>query len=290
MSTASLLRQRVGGVIPPYLILILPAVAFMLMVYVYPFVLSVVTSFVDSAGDLSLVHYERAVELYFRDIVFTAVVTVFNTTSTIAAAIAFALYLRMCHTRISGLLGRVYKLGVFIPFVVVAQMMRSFLAPHGLLNVALAQVGIIDIAQPLQLFNFAGLSFGFMWKLVPFATLIIHAGFQMIDNSYIEAARSTGARTFAVLTRVMVPMNKSSILVATVLVYAQIVSTFTLPFMIMGGRKPTTLTVDIAHRVNYFSDFGLANALGVVSYILVLGAAVYYLKTTMTQHRSTGRA
>jgi len=82
-----------------------------------------------------------------------------------------------------------------------------------------------------------------------------------------------------------VPMNKSSILVATVLVYAQIVSTFTLPYMLIGGKIPTTITVDIAHRVNYFRDFGVANALGVVSYVFVLVTAVYYLKNSMKQHQ-----
>jgi len=159
--------------------------------------------------------------------------------------------------------------------------MNSFLAPHGLLNVALAQLGLIDLKQPLQLFNFAGLSFGFLWKQVPFAVLIMHGGFQMIDNSYIEAARSAGAGMGKVITRVLIPMNKSSILVSLVLVYSQIVGTFTLPYMLIGGKIPTTITVDIAHRVNYFRDFGVANALGVFSYLLVLLTAWYYLKTKL---------
>jgi ABC-type spermidine/putrescine transport system permease subunit I len=183
------------------------------------------------------------------------------------------------------MLSAIYKLPIFIPFVVVAQMMNSFLAPHGLLNVALAQSGLIDIATPLQLFNFAGLSFGFVWKQVPFAVLIIHGGFQMIDNSYIEAARSTGANLLKVILRVLIPMNKSSILVALVLVYSQIVGTFTLPYMLIGGKIPTTITVDIAHRVNYFRDFGVANALGVCSYVLVLLTATYYLKTKIAETR-----
>jgi ABC-type spermidine/putrescine transport system permease subunit I len=117
--------------------------------------------------------------------------------------------------------------------------------------------------------------------MIPFSVLIIHGGFQMIDDSYIEAARTAGARLFKVITRILIPMSKSSIMVALVLVYSQIVGTFTLPYMLIGGKSPTTITVDIAHRVNYFRDFGVANSLGVFSYFLVFFTAIYYLRSSV---------
>jgi len=46
-------------------------------------------------------------------------------------------------------------------------------------------------------------------------------------------------------------------------------------------KDSTTITVDIAHRINYFRDFGVANALGVFSYLLVLITAVYYLRSSV---------
>ena len=94
-------------------------------------------------------------------------------------------------------------------------------------------------------------------------------------------ARTAGARLFKVITKILIPMSKSSIMVALVLVYSQIVGTFTLPYMLIGGKSPTTITVDIAHRVNYFRDFGVANTLGVFSYFLVLFTAIYYLRSSV---------
>ena len=272
---------------PPYLFLLLPAVTFMLVMYAYPFITSFTRSVFDAQGNLTFANYIKTWALYRKDVFFTFSVTVFSTAVTGVLAVLMAVYLRFRQGLISRLLSGLYKLPIFIPFVVVAQMMNSFLAPHGLLNVALAQVGLIDIDQPLQLFNFSGLSFGFMWKMVPFSVLIIHGGFQMIDNSYIEAARSAGARKFTVITRILIPMSKSSIMVALVLVYSQIVGTFTLPYMLIGGKSPTTITVDIAHRVNYFRDFGVANALGVFSYLLVLFTAVYYLRSSAKKMADT---
>ncbi|GAB4221696.1 MAG: spermidine/putrescine ABC transporter permease PotB [Spirochaetales bacterium] len=271
--------------VPAYIFLLAPAVIFMLLMYAYPFVASIVRSFLDKSGSISFENYLKILDLYTKDIVFTFSVTIFNTVCTGVLAILLSVYFRIRQNRITRILSALYKLPLFIPFVVVAQMMNSFLAPHGLLNVALAQLKLIDLQRPLQLFNFAGLSFGFLWKQVPFSVLIMHGGFQMIDNSYIEAARSTGAGMGKVITRVLIPMNKSSILVSLVLVYSQIVGTFTLPYMLIGGKIPTTITVDIAHRVNYFRDFGVANALGVFSYLLVLLTAWYYLKTKLGETR-----
>jgi hypothetical protein len=45
--------------------------------------------------------------------------------------------------------------------------------------------------------------------------------------------------------------------------------------MISGG-SPTMITVDMAFRVNSYSDYGVANALGFVSSLIAgLGAWVY---------------
>jgi len=273
--------------LPPYLPLLAPAVIFMLLMYAWPFISSVIQSFAvtEMEGAPGFGNYVKAWELYRKDIAFTFATTVFNTFLVGTVAVLFSVYFRLRQNRVSALLSAIFKLPIFIPFVVVSQMMTSFLAPHGLLNIALAHVGLVNLDKPLQLFNFSGLSFGFAWKQIPFAMLIIHGGFQMIDNSYIEAARSAGARMPKVITRVLVPMNKNSIVVALVLVYSQIVGTFTLPYMLIGGKTPTTLTVDIAHRVNYFRDFGVANALGVVSYVMVLFTAAYYLRSKIREAR-----
>lgn len=274
--------------LPPYILMLFPAVAFMLIMYLWPFITSVAQSFFLSSGSdksFTLANYVKVWELYKKDIVFTFGVTLFDTALVGVVAVVFSVYFRMRQNRVSALLSAIFKLPIFIPFVVVSQMMNSFLAPHGLLNTALAQIGLVDLQKPLQLFNFTGLAFGFAWKQIPFAVLIIHGGFQMIDNSYIEAARSIGAKLPSVIVRVLVPMNKSSIIVALVLVYSQIIGTFTLPYMLIGGKTPTTVTVDIAHRVNYFRDFGVANALGVCSYILVLFTAAYYLRSKIKEAR-----
>ncbi len=87
-----------------------------------------------------------------------------------------------------------------------------------------------------------------------------------------------GANIVQIIVKILVPMSRASIAVAIILSFTSTISTFTLPFMLIGGKVPTTVTVDIAHRVTYFGDYGVANALGVFSYLMVLIAAIYYLR------------
>jgi putative spermidine/putrescine transport system permease protein len=260
------------------LALLLPATALMLILYAWPFVSSVYRSFVAQEGGLTLANYGKAFDLYFRDVLFSLEVAVLSTAIAAVLSISLSAYLRLRSGRFAKLIGSLYRLPIFIPFVVVGQMMRTFLAPHGLLNIFLAQLGVVNLDAPLQLFNLQGLVLSFVWKQAPFMTLIILGGFQMIDDAFLEAARGVGANVLQVILRVLVPMNRAGISVAVILGFTSTIGTFTLPFMLIGGKVPTTVTVDIAHRVTYFGDYGVANSLGVLSYLMVLFVAVYYLR------------
>ncbi|MCG2820716.1 MAG: ABC transporter permease subunit, partial [Candidatus Atribacteria bacterium] len=273
-------RPRSYTNILPY-VLVFPAVMVILLLYLYPFLASFWKSFISKEGVLSLANYEKTLRIYRYDILFTLGVTVLSTFIATVASIFVAVYLRLSKGWLSNSVGILYRLPIFLPFVVIAQMMRSFLAPHGVLNLFLAKLNLIDIENPLQLFNWVGLTFGFVWKEAPFMILIICGGFQMIDDSYIEAARSVGAKLPQIITKILIPMNKPTILIAVTLVFCSLVGCFSFPYMLIGGKSPVTITVDIAHRVNYFGDYGVANALGVFSYIMVSLLALYYVRSMM---------
>jgi putative spermidine/putrescine transport system permease protein len=61
-------------------------------------------------------------------------------------------------------------------------------------------------------------------------------------------------------------------------------SVLSVPIMISGG-SPTMITVDMAFRVNSYSDYGVANALGFISYLIAGLVAWIYV-----QHNVAGQA
>ena len=71
-------------------------------------------------------------------------------------------------------------------------------------------------------------------------------------------------------------------MVAMVLTFVRTISSITIPLMV-GPNNPNMITVDMMFRVNYFSDWRVANALGVISYLIVMVLAIYYLRFMVTE-------
>ena len=61
-------------------------------------------------------------------------------------------------------------------------------------------------------------------------------------------------------------------------------SVLSVPIMINAGT-PTLITVDMAFRINAYGDYGVANALGVISYLVTGLVAWIYLRHGMRQGR-----
>ena len=58
--------------------------------------------------------------------------------------------------------------------------------------------------------------------------------------------------------------------------------------MMVAGSQPTMLTVDMAFRINAYGDYAVANALGVISYLMTAVAAWFYLRYSV--RRASGAA
>jgi len=64
-----------------------------------------------------------------------------------------------------------------------------------------------------------------------------------------------------------------------VLIFTSMLASFSIPMMIGTGKGAQMLMIDVYYRIVYQQDYGVANALGVVSYITAMGAAIYYLRS-----------
>ncbi|MCS7111396.1 MAG: ABC transporter permease subunit [Ignisphaera sp.] len=271
-------RNSVKNSIKIFLMLI-PSLTILLSVYLYPFILAILISVVDSSGRLTLEHYSYVFTVYAQDVVFTIAVCALSALVSLLISISIASYIRLSLDEgFRKILNWIFRFPLFIPMVVVAQMMRTFLAPHGFLNTLLAQIGFIELQEAPNLFDWRGLLIGFVWKQTPFMALIILSGFAMVSDVHIDAARVLGAGRLYIVRRILLPMARGSIAIAFALTFASNIGTFTLPYMIIGGAKPTTMTVIMAHRVTYFGDWSIANALGVISYAVVGLFSIAYLR------------
>lgn len=258
-------------------LLVLPAFLVLIFLYIYPLVRAIWTSFLKD-DHLTWANYGKVFEIYSRDVLYSVVMTTGVVLVVLVLSILLASYLRFKEWRF---LDVMYRLPLFIPFLIVGHAMRIFLAPHGTLNSLLTRILRVEELPGFSR-SWIGLLWTFVWVMTPYAALIVLGAFRALDISYIEAARNLGASKAKIVFTVIMPMCKPSIMVAAILTFVRTISSLTIPVMI-GPNTPNMITVDMMFRINFFNDWGVANALGVVSYLIVVVLAVYYLRFMATE-------
>ena len=265
--------RRLSALLP-----VAPAVAMVLALFVYPLGMSLVTAFTAPDGRPSLENFVKAFELYGTDILFTVLIVTVSTLLTGVFAAAIGGYLVLgAHPGVVAILKSLYRWPLFIPFIVAAQCMRTFLAKNGLMNNTLGALGLVDIANLSGLLDWRDIIVTFVWKQTPFVALLVSGAMAALDRATIEAAANLGAGGLRILCGIIVPQVMGVFIVGLVLAFVTMLSVLSVPLMISGG-SPTMIAVDMAFRVNSYSDYGVANALGFASYAIAGLAAWIYLR------------
>ena len=143
----------------------------------------------------------------------------------------------------------------------------------GLFNTALQALGIIHGPLPL-LYNDGAVLLGLVYGYLPFMVLPIYATLERLDPALVEAAADLGARPFAAVWRIVVPLSRPGIAAGSVLVFIPCLGAYLTPDLLGGGR-----TVMVGNLVqNQFTTardwpFGAAvsiTLMALVSLVLVL--------------------
>jgi spermidine/putrescine transport system permease protein len=137
----------------------------------------------------------------------------------------------------------------------------------GLINTVLQSTGIIHDPLPL-LYNHGAVLLGLVYGYVPFMVLPIYATLERLDPSLVEAAADLGARPWATLLRVIVPLARPGIVAGSVLVFIPCLGAYLTPDLLGGGR-----TILVGNLVqNQFTtarDWPFGSAVSIVLMLLV---------------------
>ena len=172
-----------------------------------------------------------------------------------------------------------------IPHLVGVTGILLLLAPSGLLARWAYALGWIQTDQdfPLLVNDPAniGLLLHFLWKEIPFMTLILLAVLRGIDPAYAMQARAVGASPWQVFRNVTLPLLKPGILSASLLLFGFIFGSFEVPFL-LGSTRPRTLPL-LVYRA--FTDTDLSRrqeavALGLLLSLISMLIIAAYLGLT----------
>nr|WP_321460912.1 sugar ABC transporter permease [uncultured Cohaesibacter sp.] len=267
------------------LLLISPALLMLTGLFLYPLVFSLLWAFrIEETMSWGLANFTKAFSLYSKDVLFTLIIVSLSTLLIGIIATAISGYLTLGENRIAvALLRWLYRWPLFIPFVVAAQLMRTFLAKNGMLNNIIVSTGLMEPLQATSFLDWRGIIITFVWKQTPFVALLLAGAMASVDRSTFDAARNMGAGRLRILWEIALPQVTTTLMVGLVLSFVTMMSVLSVPLMI-NAQTPTMITVDMAWRINSYADYGVANALGVIAYAITAIVAWIYLRNGLAEN------
>jgi putative spermidine/putrescine transport system permease protein len=173
----------------------------------------------------------------------------------------------------------VFQIPLTVPHLVVATAFIFLLAPSGLVSRALQTIGLIDNPSQFPLMVNdpwgIGILITYVWKEVPFITLMVLSVLNNQGTELLEAARALHANRWQRFRYVVLPIIFPSLGAASLIVFAYTFGAFEVPYL-LGQTYPMTMPV-WAYR--NFSDIDLMArpegiATGVIITVVVAVAIV----------------
>ncbi|MGH7319361.1 MAG: ABC transporter permease, partial [Candidatus Rokuibacteriota bacterium] len=245
--------------------LLIPSVAYILVMFVYPFCYGVFLSLrPGKAGGLSLANYLAFLgdPWQVRTIWVTAGIAVPNTILTVGLALVVAYAMRRgvwLERTITTLLVLPIALGT----VLVAEGINGFYGPKGWLNQALVAGGLAD---PIRLTrNYTGVMLALFVQHFPFCFLMLLGYISGIDPALEHAARVLGARPWAVFRRVMWPLIAPGAAIAFALVFVMNFGVFPSAVLVGQPAGPTrTIAIAAYQQAFEHNDMSMASSIAVI--------------------------
>ncbi len=272
-------------------LLVVPGLALLAAVVVYPLITSLVTAFFQQSLILpgrEFVGLQNIVDvlqgefftLFGQTMVFTIGTTL------IPFVIGFGLALAL-NTRIAGskVLRGLMLIPWLVPGVVVSFLwMWIFNANYGVMNALLQSIGLIDdpqawLAQPGT--AMAAVIIAKTWQSFPWMMVMLLAGLQTVPRELHEAAEIDGAGTIRRFFSITVPQMNGIIGLVLLLEFIWNFQHFDIIYVLTGGGpagSTQTFATAVYETAFHGFDLGKAGALGLLWLLLLMVLVVVYVR------------
>lgn len=213
----------------------------------------------------------------------TLLVTIAATAISIVVGLVLALWI----DKRGGFFAYIIELIGLVPWVismVVAGLLWRWLfnGDLGLFNVILKFFGLdpIYVIQN-KVSAVAALIFVMSWRTIGYAMILILAGLKGLDGSLLEAAKVDGATAVQSLFKIKLPLIKSQVLLATIVLTVSNFTNNTVPKVLTSGGPVNATNVITLEQYNLsfiYYEFGRSSALSVLIMLVVTIIIACYIK------------
>ena len=146
----------------------------------------------------------------------------------------------------------------------------------GLVNVLLEKLGLIRAPLPL-LYNDGAVILGLVYGYLPFMVLPLYATLERLDPNLLEAAADLGARPWATLARVTIPLCAPGIRAGAILVFIPCLGAYLTPDL-LGGGKSVMIGNLIQNQFTTARDWPFGSAVSLALMAIVMALLLAFLR------------
>ena len=245
----------------------LPAVAFVVLLFVYPFLYGLWLSFKPKTGDwfANYAHFFSDPFLYDtigKTLALAVPVTLLN----LALAVPIALRVRLLKRQ--RVLTTILVIPITLGTVLVAEGLLNYLGPQGWFNRTLLWLGLI--ASPVRLVhNYTGVFLSLLITGFPFTFLLTLSYVTGVDPALEQAGATLGAGPARRFRHILLPLLVPGLAITFCLSFVQAFSVFP-SAVLLGAPAGPTRVISVAAYTAAFEeyDYSLASAIA-----MIMGAA-----------------
>jgi iron(III) transport system permease protein len=204
----------------------------------------------------------------------------------IVVGTAIALVVHRTDFKYGGIVTALIGLAFYFPSFILAMAWIIIGAPGGVVN-AILEDGLGLPGPRMDIYTAAGIVWVMVLHQVPFVYLTMRGPIIGMDGIYEEAARTSGAKPVAVLTRVTLPLLSYSLISSFILTFIITIEQFAIPALIGIPGQVTVLATQLYLLVRFSpADYGLAAAVG-LALSAITGAAIWAQRRVTRTNRLT---
>ncbi len=257
-------------------LLVIPAVLFLLLLFIYPFLYGLFLSFNPKAGG-TFANYQRffSDSFLYGTIATTLWLALPVTLLTLLMAIPIAFRVRlMKHQR---LLTTILVIPITLGTVLVAQGLLNYLGPQGWFNRTLLTMGLIS--SPVKLLhNYWGVMISLVITGFPFTFLLTLSYLSGVDPALEQAGATLGAGPWQRFKHILLPLLLPGLAITFCLSFVQAFSVFPSAVLLGAPAGPTRVISIAAYQAAFEEyDYSMASAVAMIMGVVQLSIVVAVL-------------
>jgi putative spermidine/putrescine transport system permease protein len=257
----------------PPLWLLLPLLAALAVLLVWPLAILALRSIADADGGLTFGRYLDIMTdpRYLTSLRDTAVIAVLSTSLALVVCVPAAIYLERTSGPWARVLAVALTLPLSLPGIVIGFFVILVFGNTGVVPITIEQA---TGSRALQIaYTFAGLLLGYLYFQIPRVVLVVRGAVAGISDDAVDAARTLGASTWRIYREVVLPTLRPAVVNAASLALATAFGAFGTAATLSRGFSvmPLEIAAAFTERFRPEQAAALSVVLALITTTLILG-------------------